>query len=150
MVESRRQLSPYTSAALSATWQPGLGQGLGFSSTRDLGGGWEADYSWTVGPPEASGMGLSIAKRGAGYLVSAKLEVPCPPPTCPPQLCASSGSIWELCSLSICEVKVVVSCLPVGGAVGHLCCCCIFGMRELALSRLARMGPAHRFDASGL
>lgn len=69
------QLSPESSASLVASWQPNAGVGLQFVTTRQLSGSCSGEYSWVVGPPEASGMSLGLTRRTEKLSLTGRLEV---------------------------------------------------------------------------
>lgn len=69
------QLTPESSASLVASWQPNVGLGLQFVSQRQLSSTINGEYSWVVGPPEASGMSLGLTRRTEKTMLSGRLEV---------------------------------------------------------------------------
>jgi hypothetical protein len=69
------QLSPVASATLAATWQPRVGAGVQFTTTRQLSDSWQGEYTWVVGPEEAAGMALGISRHTERLKLSGKVEV---------------------------------------------------------------------------
>lgn len=69
------QLSKNASATLAATWQPNAGPGLQFITSRQLTERTQAEFSWIIGPREASGMGLAISHRSDKMLISGGFDV---------------------------------------------------------------------------
>ncbi|MEW5320293.1 MAG: hypothetical protein WDW38_011375 [Sanguina aurantia] len=69
---SSRQLSPYTSASLATSYGLHEGWGLHFNSTRQLPFACTATFGWVLGPKGATGMSLSVARRGAKFGMGGK------------------------------------------------------------------------------
>ncbi len=60
---SSRQLSPYSSAALTGTWNAEEGVGLQLQTSRQLFNSSQGSFTWVVGPSAASSMGLALSHR---------------------------------------------------------------------------------------
>lgn len=68
-------LSQYSSASLSGSWNTQSGLGVQFTTTRQLSEKWSGEYSWVVGPREASGMGLALSRKSDTMEVVFRVEV---------------------------------------------------------------------------
>jgi hypothetical protein len=61
---SSRQLSAYSNAALTGTWNAEEGVGLQLLASRQLFSSSQGTVTWVVGPTAASSMGLALSHRG--------------------------------------------------------------------------------------
>jgi DnaJ homolog subfamily C member 11 len=68
-------LSQYSNASLSGSWNPQSGLGVQFTTTRQLSEKWSGEYSWVVGPREASGMGLALSRKSDNMELVFRVEV---------------------------------------------------------------------------
>lgn len=74
-VTSNRQLSQYSQASLTTTYTRQDGLGLQLSTSRQLSQSMTGVFSWQIGPPNATGMSLSVVRRGGSWSIQAKIEV---------------------------------------------------------------------------
>lgn len=69
------QLSRHAAASITATWQPGLGPGLQFETSRQLSEKFHGQFGWTLGPEPLAGMHLSVTRRSPGLLMLGRVDV---------------------------------------------------------------------------
>ena len=69
------QLTPNSTATLATTWQPKVGPGLQFITTRQLSERTQGEFSWVIGPRAAAGMGLAVSHRTEKMLISGGVDV---------------------------------------------------------------------------
>jgi len=69
------QLSQHASASIAASWNPKSGAGLQFVTTRQLNETTSGEFAWTMRPPEAAGMSLSVTHRREKIACVGRVEV---------------------------------------------------------------------------